>query len=340
METRSLSHPRRRTAAILGIALLVLCLAWLLWLRLGARDASPHRESRVVVHGVPVDALDWGGEGPSLTFIPGFGNTAHIFDDFAPRFVDRFRVVGITRVGFGASDPPKEGYDIASRVEQIRAVLDALGIARTVLVGHSLGGDELTAFAGTYPERTAGLIYLDAATDHVKALQWEDTLARYATGVPEPSFLDKMGPRAYQRLIERQTGVRYPLGEILATTRFHWTGWAAGSTTPPWVFEATRAAVQPPDYSRVHAPALALCSDWDTAADILPWLRNDPATNARATAALKKKVLPESLAERARFAREVQGAQIVTFRAHHYSFLSHPQEVERRMRGFLASLPG
>src|SRR5207247_542964 len=109
----------------------------------------------------------WGGSGLALVFIPGLGNSAHVFDDFAPRFVDRFRVLGVTRVGFGESDQPeRDGYDLASRVAQIRAALDSLNVTKAVLVGHSLGGDEITAFAGAYPDRIVGLVYLDAAMDH------------------------------------------------------------------------------------------------------------------------------------------------------------------------------
>ena len=334
-----MSIRRRRAAKILSVALIAIAITLTVRYALGGRDPSPHRSGGVIAYGVPIDYLDWGGNGAALVFIPGFGNTAHIFDDFAPLFVGRFRVIGITRVGFGESKPPKSGYDLGSRVEQIRAVLDSCGITRAVFIGHSLGGDELTAFAGTYPARTAGLIYLDAATDHVKALAWEDVLARYAVDAPKPSLADRAGARAYQRLIERQRNVRFPIGEVLATMRFNGLGWVVGSRTPPWVIEATLAAVQPPDYSRVHAPALALYSEWTTAADFLPWLRADPAANARATAVLRKKILPESLAERARFSREVAGARVEVFPSHHYNFLSHPDEVERRMRAFLVSLP-
>lgn len=131
-----------------------------------AGDTSRHRLGMVTVNGVRVPYLDWGGSGPALVFIPGMGNSAHVFDDFAPMFVDRFRVVGVTRIGFGESDQPeREGYDMASRVAHIRAALDALGIVRATLIGHSLGGDEVTAFAVAHPERTIGLVYLDAAID-------------------------------------------------------------------------------------------------------------------------------------------------------------------------------
>jgi len=349
-----MSIHRYRAAKVWGMVLVAFAIVLTLLCVLGVRghlpgiqrlvskpvaDPSPHRSGKVAVHGVHIHYLDWGGTGTALIFIPGFGSSAHIFDDFAPRFVDQFRAVAITRVGFGESDQPESGYDLASRIEQIRMVLDSLGITRAVLVGHSLGGDELTGFAGAYPERTASLVYLDAACDHVKALEWEDVLARFAVGGPEPSSADLAGADAYQDWIEHVRGVRFPVGEVLATMRFDGAGAVVGSRTADRVIEATRAAVQHPDYERVHAPALALFSDWETAADFIPWLRADPAKNTRATAVLRKKVLPEALAERARFLREVKGAQGLALPSHHYNFLSHPDEVERRMRAFLASLP-
>lgn len=49
-------------------------------------DTSPHRILWVNVDGVRISYLEWGGEGLALLFVPGFGNSAHVFDEFAPRF--------------------------------------------------------------------------------------------------------------------------------------------------------------------------------------------------------------------------------------------------------------
>src|SRR5262245_38927966 len=153
-----------------------------------AQDDSPHRLSFVTVRDVRVPYLDWGGTGPALVFIPGFGNSAHVFDDFAPRLIDRYRVLGVTRIGFGESDQPVDiGYLLADRVEHIRASLDAAQISRAVLIGHSLGGDEITAFAAAYPERTLALIFLDAAIDHVSAPGWTKALGTFIQAAPQPT---------------------------------------------------------------------------------------------------------------------------------------------------------
>jgi non-heme chloroperoxidase len=305
-----------------------------------AVDGSAHRSSVMMASGVRIHSLDWGGKGVTLVFIPGLGNSAHVFDDFAPRFTDHFRVVALSRVGFGESEQPEgHGYELASRVAQIAAILDSLAITRAVLVGHSLGGDELTAFASAHPERTLGLVYLDAAYDHSTVAASQAAMAPYLSRISPPTAQDFATIRAFQQYQQRANGYHLPTGELLALLKLDEHGTIVGQRTTGEVLAASMAAIQPIDYSRVRARALAVYSEWTTAADIMPWLGADSAQNALATEALRTTVLAAQVRERARFAREVPGAQIVSFHAHHYQFLTHPAETERYIRVFLRSLP-
>jgi pimeloyl-ACP methyl ester carboxylesterase len=134
-----------------------------------AAPAQGTRESFVAVNGVRLHYVDWGGRGPTLLFLIGGGNgSAHTFDSFAPRFSDRFRVLGLTRRGQGPSDKPSSGYDTRTLVEDIRAFIDAMGIERVILIGHSIAGAEMTRFAGLYPNRVSKLVYLDSALDYAR----------------------------------------------------------------------------------------------------------------------------------------------------------------------------
>jgi pimeloyl-ACP methyl ester carboxylesterase len=119
----------------------------------------------VQVNGIRLHYLDWGGTGPTLIFLTGMGCSAYIFRDFAPRFADRFRVLALTRRGQGDSDYPETGYDAETLTEDIRQFMDSLSIQKTILVGHSLAGVELTHFGATYPSRVEKLVYLDALDD-------------------------------------------------------------------------------------------------------------------------------------------------------------------------------
>lgn len=135
--------------------------------RVSWRDPSPHTIQFVTVdENVKLEVLDWGGSGRPLVLLAGLGNTAHVFDDFAPKLTSEYHVYGITRRGFGASSVPDSGYSADPLGNDLLAVLDALKLDRPVLVGHSIAGEELSSVGTRHPERVAGLVYLDAAYSH------------------------------------------------------------------------------------------------------------------------------------------------------------------------------
>jgi non-heme chloroperoxidase len=128
------------------------------------RDPSPHTIQLVTAEeNVNLEVLDWGGSGRAVVLLTGLGNTAHIFDDFAPKLTSEYHVYGITRRGYGASSVPASGYSADRLGDDVLAVLNALKLERPVLVGHSIAGEELSSIGTRHPEMVAGLIYLDAA---------------------------------------------------------------------------------------------------------------------------------------------------------------------------------
>lgn len=204
---------------------------------------SPHEvRSVTVAPGVQLEVLDWGGNGDDLVFLAGLSMNAHSFDDFAPRFTDTHRVVGITRRGHGASSWPDSGYSLGRLVEDIRVVLNTLGIQRAILAGHSMAGEEMTRFASEYPERVAGLVYIDGAHDPalIERLRIPD--------------LCPMGPEVLEA-IERRF-------ENLEAFRRTQRRAAPDGTLGPFVADTAMAqliaGLSTPDYSAVRAPALAV----------------------------------------------------------------------------------
>src|SRR3972149_8748496 len=90
------------------------------------RDPSPHTIQFVTVDkDVRLEVLDWGGPGRPVVLLAGGGNTAHIFDEFAPKLTSNYHVYGITRCGFGASrsSASKQGGDRLG--DDVLAVMDA-----------------------------------------------------------------------------------------------------------------------------------------------------------------------------------------------------------------------
>lgn len=127
-------------------------------------DPAPHRNDTVMVNGIRVNYLDWGGAGNPLILLHGMGDNAHIFDDLVPALGSGFHVIAYSRRGHGHSG--KEGpYHTATLVEDLRLLMDSLGIAKASLAGWSHAGNEISLMAATYPERVDRIVYLEAAYD-------------------------------------------------------------------------------------------------------------------------------------------------------------------------------
>ena len=132
-----------------------------------AQDTTAHAIQFVTVESdVKLEVVDWGGpstaNAPVLILLAGLGDTAHRFDSFAPKLTARYRVFGVTRRGFGVSSAPSTGYDADRLGDDVLAVMTSLKLNRPILVGHSLGGEELSSIGSRFPDKVAGLIYLDA----------------------------------------------------------------------------------------------------------------------------------------------------------------------------------
>src|SRR6476661_1597749 len=97
----------------------------------------------VVLDGVRFHYLDWGGDGDPLLLLAGLGCTAHVFAELAPHLSDRFRVVALTRRGHGLTARVPSDHGLDEGAEDARRLLDALGIERAHVAGHSMGGGEV-----------------------------------------------------------------------------------------------------------------------------------------------------------------------------------------------------
>ncbi len=151
--------------------------------------------------GVKLHYIDWGGTGRPMVLLAGLGDTAHQYRGLGPKLASRFTVVGLTRRGHGQSDRPDSGYDLDTFVEDVRRFLDALGIERSILVGHSFGGLEVSLFAIRYPERVEAIAYLDALFPR---LDPEPDLS----GDPVWSVIPTGGPKV-EDLVSREAYLAY-----------------------------------------------------------------------------------------------------------------------------------
>jgi pimeloyl-ACP methyl ester carboxylesterase len=282
---------------------------------------------------VSLEVLEWGGHGVPIVFLAGSGSTAHVFDGFAPQFVDSFHVIGITRRGYGASGglPPSE---LDTLVADITSVLDTLGLERVVLVGHSIAGEEMTRFAELHSSRCAGLVYLDAAYDRSGI----DTLAARQPSQPGPRIRasDTRSFTSVRALYARVMGVDQPESEIRATARFDAEDRYQGQRTPDSLKARLASGPRVARYDRAHCRALAIYAVPDSIADVIPYYAElDSADRAQGEALLSfvQAVVADSRAVVARFPQN----EIVDIHgSNHFVFLQRPGEVARAMRAFLS----
>jgi pimeloyl-ACP methyl ester carboxylesterase len=217
----------------------------------------------VTVPGGTIEYLDWGGTGPPLVLLAGLGSTGHAFESFAPLLQARFRVVAVTRRGFGASFRPPSGYDTPRLVADVLAVLDELHIARATVLGHSMGGAEAVWLAVHQPARVERVILLESYCYGCKATSPDSSvLPTQPSGpplpAPHPSDADRESIAAWQAYTDRVTGAHPPKAEVRATFVISGTGRIGPRSEASQARGAIRQAVVSPEYAALSQPTLLI----------------------------------------------------------------------------------
>jgi len=156
---------------------------------------------RVVERGDP----SW----PPVMLVHGWGCSVYVFRYNLPALAEAgFRSIAVDLKGHGLSDKPlaSDEYTIDSLVEHLRDILDALGLERPALAGHSLGGSLIYHFASRYPERARCLGMLSPVGLKGVPLMW---LYRLLTPAALMPILRQINPRVVvKRALKRVYGKR------------------------------------------------------------------------------------------------------------------------------------
>ena len=127
---------------------------------------TPHQVTRHVLKlddGQQV-GLSVAGAGVPFVLLHGIGLHNRTYEQvlsYLPEF--GFLAVAIEAPGHGRSSPVPRGADFATRVDLIRRALDALGIRRAVVAGHSMGGRSAACLTAAVPDRVLAALFVDAA---------------------------------------------------------------------------------------------------------------------------------------------------------------------------------
>ena len=124
------------------------------------------------------------GEGPALVLAHGGGGNHLSWWQQVPALSPQYRCVTFDHRGFGESRDMTDGPGPNAYVEDLRQLLDHLGIAKAALVGQSMGGWTVLGFAAAFPERASALVLCDttAGMDDAEVIRAQAALRDTTTG--------------------------------------------------------------------------------------------------------------------------------------------------------------
>ncbi len=130
--------------------------------------------------------LDRPGADPPLVFLHCLGGalTGYVQTACQQELAGR-RAILLDLLGYGCSDRPQRfGYTLAEQAGTVATLLDHLGIARAVIVGHSMGGSVAIGLAAQHPELVTNLIVAEPPLE-----LREESASRMIAAQEETSFV-------------------------------------------------------------------------------------------------------------------------------------------------------
>src|SRR5213593_353976 len=109
------------------------------------------------------------GQGtPSIVLDAGFSDRLESWDDIFADLARLTRVVAYDRAGLGKSDPGPEPRTFTEIATELHTLLQHANIPPPyILVGHSMGGAHIRAFASLFKAEVAGLVFIDPFTEQI-----------------------------------------------------------------------------------------------------------------------------------------------------------------------------
>jgi pimeloyl-ACP methyl ester carboxylesterase len=142
--------------------------------------ASYFKDSRLVVlpDGRKLNLLCQGSGGPVVVLESGLASGAWAWRILQPMLSTHTQVCSYDRSGYGLSPPTELSRSAGAEADDLAGLLDSAGLPGPyILVGHSLGGYIVRLYASRYPNRVAGIVLVDPASEHL--------YARYTASVPQ-----------------------------------------------------------------------------------------------------------------------------------------------------------
>ena len=159
---------RRSRIALLVLALLAALLLINTWLvERHTEPADPDIGRILELPGGDVQVREDGDRGdPPLVLVHGFQASLRWWDRVTPALAREHRVIRIDLLGHGGSEKPRDGYSMEEQGDLVAQAMERLGVSRSAVVGHSMGGQVATALTERHRKLVDRLMIIGTAPEN------------------------------------------------------------------------------------------------------------------------------------------------------------------------------
>ena len=118
---------------------------------------------KIASNGIQLHVEEQGSGDLALIFLHYWGGTSRTWRKVMAALPTSYRSLAIDQRGWGRSDAPRSGYSLTDLADDAQGVIDALGLNRYILVGHSMGGKVAQLMAARQPAGLIGLVLVAPA---------------------------------------------------------------------------------------------------------------------------------------------------------------------------------
>jgi len=245
------------------------------------------------------------GDGPVVTFSHSLACNLSMWDEQAQGLEGRFRVLRYDTRGHGQTEAPAGAYTLDQLAEDLKGLLDGLGIAETHFVGLSMGGMVGQELALRHPDRVKALVLANTTSGYPAegVANWDQRIAAVREG-GLASIADAVMQRWFHeefRRMQPATVARWR-DRVASTDRQGYLGWC----------EAIKRHDTTARLRQIRKPTLVIAGELDAGTPV----------------AMSQLI-----------AREIPNARLIVLpQASHLSVLEQPVAFEAAVQGFLAGL--
>ena len=120
------------------------------------------KEKFLMAGPVALHVADSGKGDKCVVLLHGYLESMYVWDDFTPLLTPEVRVITVDIPGHGISQVLGEKHTMEQMADVLRDMLDALGIEKCTMAGHSMGGYVALAFCARHKERLDGVVLLSS----------------------------------------------------------------------------------------------------------------------------------------------------------------------------------